>query len=153
LVLLLATGCYTGALYQTHLGPGMTLDLRVVATKAALDWEQHTRVKLDVHTDNCPTLVRSSASICVFPVDSIPSVPWEPGELTGYTLLNNVWIATPKLEGETEAYQQRLIAHELGHAMGLSHDVEGTLMYPYRDKGSLTVTPRDVAQWEAKHPR
>lgn len=146
-------GCYRGSTYETSVppAPGFPVELQQAAQAAVLDWERNVPVALVPKIQPCPGEPRALNSLCIVPVTSIPSVPWEPGELAGYTLGNEMWIAVPLLEADDAAHRQRLIAHELGHAMGLQHDVAGTLMYPYSDLGSLVVTAKDVAQWHEVH--
>ena len=43
----------------------------------------------------------------------------------------------------------QVATHELGHAMGLSHDANGTVMAPYVTQGSVIITARDIAQFRA----
>jgi hypothetical protein len=89
--------------------------------------------------------------ICLHPVQSVPPVPWQPGHLVGYTVYSEIWLATPDLQAYDAAHRQRVIAHELGHAMGLQHTGPGTLMYPAANGGAMTVQPTDAAQWRTVH--
>lgn len=64
----------------------------------------------------------------------------------GHTDSNDVggetWMRVPGSQ-----WFQREVAHEMGHAMGLSHSAEGTLMYFSAPGESPVPTADDVAQW------
>lgn len=64
----------------------------------------------------------------------------------GHTDSNNVggetWMRVP-----SSLWFQREVAHEMGHAMGLSHSAEGTLMYFSAPGESPVPTADDVAHW------
>lgn len=149
---LLAVGCYRGTEYATHIQPDIPADIAGSAQAAVADWEANVPVKLHLDIAAC-NIVHSPATICIHSVQSIPPIPWEPGHLTGYTIVTEILLATPDLLKEPADARQRVIAHELGHAMGLQHDVAGTLMYPYSDLGSKTVTAQDAKQWHKLHDK
>jgi hypothetical protein len=46
---------------------------------------------------------------------------------------------------------QEVMAHELGHAMGLVHTGPGTLMCATLVCAAELVMPADVAQWDSRH--
>jgi len=144
-----------GSDYQVHPDPGVAPSVMAAARAAAADWmsaaaRAHVPLTITVEADACPA-TRALGLICIHPVASIASVPWEPGILVGYTSFHEMWLAEPALESSSPAEVQRVIAHEMGHAMGLVHPAkpDGSLMWPYPEGGSLTVTPADIAQWQA----
>jgi hypothetical protein len=145
--LALLIGCF-GADYVARPDPGFSVTTLAAARAAAADWMANVPVKITFADGPCPEQ-RRLGMICMHPVDSIPPNPLEPGVMTGYTVFTEMWLVEPALVKQTPAMAQRLIAHEMGHAMGLLHTGPGTLMYPYSDLGSLTVTPTDIAQWRA----
>lgn len=44
-------------------------------------------------------------------------------------------------------WPDEILLHELGHAIGLDHDVAGTIMYDSISPTADKITCRDVAQW------
>lgn len=143
---LLFAGC-VGSAYVVHPDPGFTPTVLDAAHAAAADWESRVPVRITFADGPCPA-ERKDGMICLHPIESIPMLPWEPGTLVGLTVYTEVWLAEPILERDSFPLVQRVIAHEMGHSMGLQHTGPGTLMYPYGDKGSLTVTDADVKQWK-----
>jgi hypothetical protein len=140
-------GCF-GADYVVHPDPGFPAVLTTAAQAAAADWMSKVPVVITFSPLPCPD-IREGGMICMHSVKSIPSDPFEPGTLSGFTIFTEMWLATPLLLANPPQYQQRLIAHEMGHAMGLLHTAAGSLMYPYSDGGALTVQQVDINQWYA----
>jgi hypothetical protein len=145
LLVLFAFGCL-GTAYTVHPDLGFAPSVLDAAHAAAADWEANVLVKITFSNEMCPVL-RRMGMICMHPVQSIPTLPWEPGVLAGFTVYYDIWLAEPLLESGAQKYKQRVIAHEMGHSMGLSHTGPGTLMYPYSNGGSWTVTAADATQW------
>lgn len=55
-------------------------------------------------------------------------------------------IVWDRMTGDT--YFKGTVMHEMGHALGMKHiDVENTLMYPYMDKASRTITDTDLVSF------
>jgi hypothetical protein len=139
-------GCF-GSDYTTHLDTGFAPSVLAATKAAAADWEANVPVKITVADGACPPGAHANGLICMHPVALLPSLPWEPGITLGFTILTDMWIAETLAEKMSPALLQRLIAHEMGHAMGLEHTGPGTLMDPYSDEGALTVQPADAQQW------
>ena len=78
------------------------------------------------------------------------SVAWGvvPGTQYGASETHDQIVVDPRFKTARAGLVPHLVAHELGHAMGASHDHEGTLMQPVSPKGVVGahVTARDVAQ-------
>lgn len=63
-----------------------------------------------------------------------------------------IYIDVPAFEsvdGGIAGYFQQTVAHEVGHAMGLMHTGEGSLMAPLLQDGNGVPTCTDVLQWYA----
>ncbi len=143
-------GCI-GSDYRVQPDAGFSGGTMVAAHAAAADWMANVPVKITFADAPCPPQ-HTGGMVCMHPVAALPSLgAVEPGQLAGLTIFTDIWLVEPSLAELPEARVQRLIAHEMGHAMGLldAFDKPGTLMYPYGDKGALMVQPADVAQWYA----
>jgi hypothetical protein len=146
-LLTMTVGCTANA-YHTRVPSTFSPALQAAAFAAAKDWEANVPVTLDVQVAPCGDV---ATQVCLVGVGAIPALPWEPGNLTGLTINRTILLDTASLGGDTPAARQRLIAHEMGHAMGLLHTCGNTIMYPYSDGGALTVTATDAAQWKYVH--
>ncbi len=146
-VLLTLAGCF-GSSYTVRPDVGVASSVQSAARAGAADWEANTAAKITFSDVPCDGH-RTGGMVCIHPVNGLPPLPWEPGVLLGVTVLTDMWLDEPKLEGMPVEKAQWALAHELGHAMGLLHTGPGTLMYPYYEGAAHVVTPADVEQWKA----
>src|ERR1700676_4823309 len=93
LLLLAVVGCY-GTDYTVHPDTGFPPDLLDAAHAAAADWESKVPVKFAFSSTSCAT-ARPAGLVCLHVVATLPQVPWQPGELAGFTVLDDIWLAGP----------------------------------------------------------
>ena len=64
-----------------------------------------------------------------------------------------IYLPMDKYEGhpETMAWFGQTVRHEVGHALGLPHNVKGTIMAPSHGTASMTVTCNDVRALATHH--
>lgn len=93
--------------------------------------------------------IQSSSQSAVY-VDGKPMA----GECSQGKLDDNAFIYLPmdKYEGHPAmSWFGQTVRHEIGHALGLEHDVSGTIMAPSHGSASMTVTCTDIAKLAKLH--
>lgn len=120
------------------------------ALDAVADWTANVPVTFTFATapgpSNCPNCVYVTLATSAASEAACFGAKAESGCTIALPLLSNssaVWIAQD-IAPSVQAWAWR---HELGHAMGLFHDVPGTVMRFSHLDASPTVTPRDARQW------
>ena len=151
--------------YTVALGP-FTPAERAAVVRGAGAWSSVVPAVFDLHDAPCALLNGVDPDICVYPVDTVAMVRTGGQDYLGLTwriegvtrvLINVELLDAPGGDGfggpDDEA---QVVAHELGHAMGLSHDVDRTLMAPAmldcgggpcRRCSARRPTARDIAAW------
>jgi hypothetical protein len=156
-VLSLAAGCalQPAATYQVYIDPMFSDYEQGVIRESLQDW-----------TDKSEGIVTFNVSIAKSWGEPTPHTIWiqnrsksdmpglagechqSPGQDDGF-----VYLPMDKYEGHpTEmAWFGQTVRHEVGHALGLPHDVAGTIMAPSHGTASMTVTCTDVANLAKLH--
>lgn len=52
-------------------------------------------------------------------------------------------------QGQTENEMVQIAKHEIGHALGLAHDIDGTAMSPVQTQECWGISERDIAQFHS----
>jgi hypothetical protein len=153
-MLLAGCGHPYGTHYALYASPSLAPAQVEVMAQAADDWEANVPVTIVLVVGECPG---GDTSICV---SAAPT-----GVGSGHDTFpcdgTDAWGCTQRHEdGATTRFSSGMPAwawgyvmrHELGHAMGLSHDPDmRSVMYPSTDANLIIngVTCLDVRQWSA----
>ena len=147
-VLLALTGCgrVSGDHYLVEVDPAFSPSDVESIEEAARSWEAAVDgLEMPVVIASCRGL--TEGKICMH-ASSASEVLARTGVrlAAGHTEWNDVggetWMRVPSSQ-----WFEREVAHEMGHAMGLSHNHEGTLMYFSATGESPIPTADDVAEW------
>lgn len=128
-------------IYNVYIDPSFTFEQRSDIVAACRMWqESDAKPVLNITIGEC-----KESSICVFPVawDAVGKLCNNP-EAGACTFQKDYGGDIYIVGGNVPA----MIAHEIGHAMGLDHnDIENTLMYPYLSNVDQKITSVDIQQY------
>jgi hypothetical protein len=154
-----AAGCGgIGDSYTVHVDPRFSAEEQAEVIAALDAWEQAVPVHFAVEVGPCSGI--HGGIICTHASDSaeIAARQSQPdGTGVGLTLGERTWghvvdggevfIDVPTVEASYAADFQRIVAHEVGHAMQLQHDAPGALMAAMVTEDAPAPTCADAAQW------
>jgi predicted Zn-dependent protease len=134
--------------YRVTLDPSLSTAETDALTGALADWSAKTGHQDLFEVQMAPCDVAADrgepGAICIGHSDDLPAdrsaelVKWTDGQ--GGVI---------RMSDRASGILPQAAAHELGHAMGLVHTGEGTLMAPMPDEAAPSVTEADVAQWRS----
>jgi hypothetical protein len=143
-----------GTAYTVRIDPTFTAAQQETVLAALADWEANTQVRLTPIIEAASgrreheVVIHNSTLAAIVHEHGADPLAW--GITFGSTSGEDVdggemWIATDAVPtGELDF--QGVIAHEVGHAMGLHHEPD-CLMSPTCIGWSRVVAPKDAAQW------
>jgi hypothetical protein len=158
-VALLLQGCGgLGDSYVVQVDPRFTQDEQATIVTALGSWEAAVPVHFVAAIEPCSGI--HGGMICVHASDSatIAANQSQPdGTGVGLTLRERTWghvvdggevfIDVATVEESYAADFQRIVAHEIGHAMQLDHNAPGNLMAAMATEDAPTPTCADAAPW------
>ncbi len=158
-VALLLQGCGgLGDSYVVQVDPRFTQDEQATIVAALGSWEAAVPVHFVAEIEPCSGI--HGGTICVHASDSatIAANQSQPdGTGVGLTLRERTWghvvdggetfIDVATVEESYPADFQRIVAHEIGHAMQLDHNAPGNVMAAMATEDAPTPTCADAAPW------
>ena len=158
-----ALGCGgIGNTYLVEADPAFTQDEQASIAAALDSWEAAVPAHLTMQIASCSGV--QGGTICIHASDAATIAANNQSQLdgtgVGLTLRKSSWghtvdggevfIDVPTIEQKGFAADfQRIIAHEVGHAMQLEHNAPNNLMAPMATEDAPTPTCTDASQWYA----
>lgn len=157
LVLSFVSGCalQPAATYQVYIDPMFSDYEQGVIREALQDWTDKSEGMVTFNVDVMKSFGKPLSHTIWIQSRSVSDMPGIAGEC--YQSIGNdngfIYLPMDKYEGhpETMAWFGQTVRHEVGHALGLQHDVTGTIMAPGHEVASMTVTCGDVAKLAKLH--
>jgi hypothetical protein len=155
LTVLAACAAPPGNTYTLYVDPNFDTEAQHEIEEAAQDWKTAVGPELKITTVVAPCpggpMLWKPGMVCVHssPTATVPCMGAVDPLILGCTLPEGDDAATVTIATNLAKTLERpqIIRHELGHAMGLSHDHEGTLMYHNVSGGHYVPTCEDIRQW------
>jgi len=132
--------------YTVVLDTSLTFDQAENAVVATEMWAAVPGLSFDLQSAACTA--GDAHTICVQGATNETLEKMGDG-VAGSTRRDEAHDGAVVLLGQRLPYADRIAAHELGHAMGLVHAGEGTIMCATSGCAALTVEAADVAQFES----
>lgn len=150
-----------GNTYLVQVDPAFTQDEQASISAALDSWEAAVPAHFSMVIASCSGV--HGGTICIHASDSATIAANQSqvdGIGVGLTIRKSSWghtidggevfIDVPTIEGDGYGADfQRIIAHEVGHAMQLEHNAPNNLMAPMATEDAPTPTCTDAAQWYA----
>jgi hypothetical protein len=154
-----AGGCGgLGDSYVVEADPAFTADEQAGISAALDSWEAAVPVHFHMEIASCSGI--HGGIVCIHAADraTVAAKQSQPdGTGVGLTLREKTWghvvdggevfIDLPTVEESYAADFQRIVAHEVGHAMQLEHDAPRNLMAAMATEDAPTPTCTDAAEW------
>jgi hypothetical protein len=159
--LLCLQGCGgIGDSYAVYVDPRFGTDAQGTVLRALDAWEAAVPVHFTVLIGSCSGIHEGEICTHASTRSEIASRQTQPdGTGLGLTLRETTWghvvdggevfIDLPTVEQDYADDFQRVVGHEIGHAMQLEHDAPGNLMSAIATEDAPTPTCADAAEWYA----
>jgi hypothetical protein len=147
-----------GDSYVVHVDPRFSAEQQAAVVAALDSWEAAVPVHFSVEIGPCSGV--SDGMICTHASNRTEMAAKQSasdGIGVGLTLRERTWthlvdggevfIDVPTIESDYSAYFQRIVAHEVGHAMQLEHDAPHDLMGAMATDDAPAPTCTDDAEW------
>jgi hypothetical protein len=147
-----------GSSYAVHVDPRFTVDEQAAIVAALESWEVAVPVHFTMEIGSCSGVHGGTICIHVSDAEEIAAKQSQrDGTGVGLTLRQTSWghvidggevfIDVPTVEASYADDFQRIVAHEIGHAMQLEHNAPGHLMAAIATQDAPVPTCTDSAQW------
>jgi hypothetical protein len=158
---LLVQGCGgVGDSYAVYVDRRFTPNEQAEALAALDSWEAAVPVHFTAVIGSCSGIHEGAICLHASDASEIAARQSQPdGAGLGLTLRETTWghvvdggevfIDVPTIEGNYPTDFQRIVAHEVGHAMQLEHDAFGNLMAAWATEDAPAPTCADAAEWYA----
>jgi hypothetical protein len=141
-----------GDSYVVLVDPAFSPDEREMVIEAISSWEAAVPVHLSARIAECAGIHDGTICTHASTSDQIAAMHATDGVGLGVTLRDSadggeVFIDVATVEAQYKGDFQRIVAHEIGHAMHLDHGPAGNLMAALVADDAPTPTCADAAAW------